>query len=132
MNNKCLLCCFCILFTSLSCEENAFPVLSEREFSGFGYVRELGYAGSELQFTVYSETSRVAAAVLRCRCLDGRDRQACRLLLNGNTYDIIVPEAHVWQNVTVELALQEGNNCIRVLCDKTITHDFHVDYLSIE
>ncbi len=118
---------FCISCTG----EHDLQKEEPKDYSGFAYVKGLDKNGASLMFSVLSEKPQTVSAVLRCRVTGDEATAAITVNTNGKTSDMAIPAGPEWQDIGLELALDEGVNSITLYCGNPGPNDIHIDYLEL-
>ncbi|MDY3979224.1 MAG: hypothetical protein SOZ00_04305 [Tidjanibacter sp.] len=119
--------------SSASCKRECdCKVLTDSEYSGFGYAASLNSASAEVLFTVESESDSSADIVVRCRAVSPLDITACTLRLDQYSLRLEITEAGTWVEVPLTVNLKRGVNHISIVGAESIVDDILIDYLEIE
>lgn len=117
----------------LGCSECVLEKLSSEDYSGFGFASGLCFPQGEVMFTIYSSQTKDCSAVLRCRCLHLNDAgQSLIIKVNGVENMLDLEETTDWQELTVNLSLQNGNNSISLCKSRALFYDICIDYIELQ
>lgn len=106
--------------------------LSSSEYSGWGYAEGLCFPNAEVEFTIYSSSNQEVNAILRCRCLHLNDAgESLLACVNGNIFSLSLDETTDWQEISIPLVLNEGNNLISFRKSKELYYDICIDYIEL-
>ena len=102
-------------------------VLTEEQFSGAGYAQGFDSQEGELVFNVSSPSvSTVNLTVRGCG-----DAEA-QIVVNGQKAAFSFEDSEKWQEVSVSVRLQAGENLITIKQTNTAVSPLMVDYIEIQ
>lgn len=101
--------------------------LTDEQFSGAGYAQDFVPHEGELVFNVYSQFTASVNLIVR-----GRGEAEIQIAVNGRNTTISFDDKDKWQEVSVSVRLQAGDNLITIKQANTAVSPLMVDYIEIQ
>lgn len=121
-----------LLILVCSCSKDVLQGLTPNECSGYGYASLSYYGNSESVFIVNSDKSSDVTLSVRCKCSFDYDHDSCSLILDDQTYPIVIPEIGKWTIANVNVKLVEGRNMLVIKALKPIKDNVLIDYIELK
>ena len=111
-----------------SCGMSYVPeLLTDEQFSGAGYAQGFDSQEGELVFNVSSPSASTVNLTVR-----GRGKAEAQIVVNGQNATISFDDSEKWQEVSVSVRLQAGDNLITIKQANTTVSPLMVDYIEIQ
>ena len=111
-----------------SCGISYVPeVLTEEQFSGAGYAQGFDSQEGELVFNVSSPSASTVYLTVR-----GCGKAEAQIVVNGQKAAFSFEDSEKWQEVSVSVRLQAGENLITIKQTNTAVSPLMVDYIEIQ
>lgn len=111
-----------------SCGMSYVPeLLTDEQFSGAGYAQGFDSQEGELVFNVSSPSASTVYLTVR-----GCGKAEAQIVVNGQKATISFEESEKWQEVSVSVRLQAGDNLITIKQANTTVSPLMVDYIEIQ
>ena len=111
-----------------SCGMSYVPeLLTDEQFSGAGYAQGFDSQEGELVFNVSSPSASTVYLTVR-----GCGKAEAQIVVNGQKATISFEESEKWQEVSVSVRLQAGENLITIKQTNTAVSPLMVDYIEIQ
>ena len=111
-----------------SCGMSYVPeLLTDEQFSGAGYAQGFDSQEGELVFNVSSPSASTVYLTVR-----GCGKVEAQIVVNGQKATISFEESEKWQEVSVSVRLQAGDNLITIKQANTTVSPLMVDYIEIQ
>lgn len=111
-----------------SCGMSYVPeLLTDEQFSGAGYAQGFDSQEGELVFYVSSPSASTVYLTVR-----GCGKAEAQIVVNGQKATISFEESEKWQEVSVSVRLQAGDNLITIKQANTTVSPLMVDYIEIQ
>lgn len=111
-----------------SCGISYVPeVLTEEQFSGAGYAQGFDSQEGELVFNVSSPSASTVYLTVR-----GCGKAEAQIVVNGQKAAFSFEDSEKWQEVSVSVRLQAGENQITIKQTNTAVSPLMVDYIEIQ
>lgn len=111
-----------------SCGMSYVPeLLTDEQFSGAGYAQGFDFQEGELVFNVSSPSASTVYLTVR-----GCGKAEAQIVVNGQKATISFEESEKWQEVSVSVRLQAGDNLITIKQANTTVSPLMVDYIEIQ
>lgn len=111
-----------------SCGMSYVPeLLTDEQFSGAGYAQGFDSQEGELVFNVSSPSASTVYLTVR-----GCGKAEAQIVVNGQKATISFEESEKWQEVSVSVRLQAGENLITIKQTNTAASPLMVDYIEIQ
>ena len=111
-----------------SCGMSYVPeVLTEEQFSGAGYAQGFDSQEGELVFNVSSPSASTVYLTVR-----GCGKAEAQIVVNGQKAAFSFEDSEKWQEVSVSVRLQAGENLITIKQTNTAVSPLMVDYIEIQ
>lgn len=102
-------------------------LLTDEQFSGAGYAQGFDSQEGELVFNVSSPSASTVYLTVR-----GCGKAEAQIVVNGQKATISFEESEKWQEVSVSVRLQAGENLITIKQTNTAVSPLMVDYIEIQ
>ena len=102
-------------------------VLTEEQFSGAGYAQGFDLQEGKLVFTVSSQSASTVSLTVR-----GRGEAEADIDVNGERASVVFDDGEKWQEVTVSVHLQPGENTITLKQSNSGSSPLMVDYIEFQ
>lgn len=102
-------------------------LLTDEQFSGAGYAQGFDSQEGELVFNVSSPSASTVYLAVR-----GCGKAEAQIVVNGQKATISFEESEKWQEVSVSVRLQAGENLITIKQANTAVSPLMVDYIEIQ
>lgn len=111
-----------------SCGMSYVPeLLTDEQFSGAGYAQGFDSQEGELVFNVSSPSASTVYLTVR-----GCGKAEAQIVVNGQNATISFDDSEKWQEVSVSVRLQAGDNLITIKQANTTVSPLMVDYIEIQ
>lgn len=111
-----------------SCGMSYVPeLLTDEQFSGAGYAQGFDSQEGELVFNVSSPSASTVKLTVR-GCGDAE----AQIVVNGQKAAFSFEDSEKWQEVSVSVRLQAGENLITIKQTNTAVSPLMVDYIEIQ
>ena len=111
-----------------SCGMSYVPeLLTDEQFSGAGYAQGFDSQEGELVFNVSSTSASTVYLTVR-----GCGKAEAQIVVNGQNATISFDDSEKWQEVSVSVRLQAGDNLITIKQANTTVSPLMVDYIEIQ
>lgn len=111
-----------------SCGMSYVPeLLTDEQFSGAGYAQGFDSQEGELVFNVSSPFASTVNLTVR-----GRGDAEAQIVVNGQKAAFSFEDSEKWQEVSVSVRLQAGENLITIKQTNTAVSPLMVDYIEIQ
>jgi len=111
-----------------SCGMSYVPeLLTDEQFSGAGYAQGFDSQEGELVFNVSSPSASTVYLTVR-----GCGKAEAQIVVNGQKATISFDDSEKWQEVSVSVRLQAGENLITIKQTNTAVSPLMVDYIEIQ
>ena len=111
-----------------SCGMSYVPeLLTDEQFSGAGYAQGFDSQEGELVFNVSSPSASTVYFIVR-----GCGKAEAQIVVNGQKATISFDDSEKWQEVSVSVRLQAGENLITIKQTNTAISPLMVDYIEIQ
>ena len=111
-----------------SCGMSYVPeLLTDEQFSGAGYAQGFDSQEGELVFNVSSPSASTVYLTVR-----GCGKAEAQIVVNVQKATISFEESEKWQEVSVSVRLQAGDNLITIKQANTTVSPLMVDYIEIQ
>ena len=111
-----------------SCGMSYVPeLLTDEQFSGAGYAQGFDSQEGELVFNVSSPSASTVYLTVR-----GCGKAEAQIVVNGQNATISFDDSEKWQEVSVSVRLQAGENLITIKQTNTAVSPLMVDYIEIQ
>ena len=102
-------------------------LLTDEQFSGAGYAQGFDSQEGELVFNVSSPSAFTVNLTVR-----GRGKAEAQIVVNGQNATISFDDSEKWQEGSVSVRLQAGENLITIKQTNTAVSPLMVDYIEIQ
>ena len=102
-------------------------LLTDEQFSAAGYAQGFDSQEGELVFNVSSPSASTVNLTVR-----GRGKAEAQIVVNGQNATISFDDSEKWQEVSVSVRLQAGDNLITIKQANTTVSTLMVDYIEIQ
>ena len=111
-----------------SCGMSYVPeLLTDEQFSGAGYAQGFDSQEGELVFNVSSPSASTVYLTVR-----GCGKAEAQIVVNGQKAAFSFEDSEKWQEVSVSVRLQAGDNLITIKQANTAVSPLMVDYIEIQ
>ncbi len=111
-----------------SCGMSYVPeLLTDEQFSGAGYAQGFDSQEGELVFNVSSPSASTVYLTVR-----GCGKAEAQIVVNGQKAAFSFEDSEKWQEVSVSVRLQAGENQITIKQTNTAVSPLMVDYIEIQ
>ena len=111
-----------------SCGMSYVPeLLTDEQFSGAGYAQGFDSQEGELVFNVSSPSASKVNLTVR-----GCGKAEAQIVVNGQKAAFSFEDSEKWQEVSVSVRLQAGENLITIKQTNTAVSPLMVDYIEIQ
>ena len=111
-----------------SCGMSYVPeLLTDEQFSGAGYAQGFDSQEGELVFNVSSPSASTVYLTVR-----GCGKAEAQIVVNGQKAAFSFEDSEKWQEVSVSVRLQAGENLITIKQTNTAVSPLMVDYIEIQ
>ena len=111
-----------------SCGMSYVPeLLTDEQFSGAGYAQGFDSQEGELVFNVSSPSASTVYLTVR-----GCGKAEAQIVVNGQKAAFSFEDSEMWQEVSVSVRLQAGENLITIKQTNTAVSPLMVDYIEIQ
>ena len=111
-----------------SCGMSYVPeLLTDEQFSGAGYAQGFDSQEGELVFNVSSPSASTVYLTVR-----GCGKAEAQIVVNGQKVAFSFEDSEKWQEVSVSVRLQAGENLITIKQTNTAVSPLMVEYIEIQ